>query len=147
MFKIILGTLLRIIAIYIGMFAGIVSTYLAFYYENIVYFRGGYGLWLSFFLSNIVMFIQISVLVPVAWFVTKMLRIRLFSFAYCNFGIGFLFSLLSLLLLFAVSKVRILSQITYLSHNIWFDFVILPIIVFIPLMYVVHLLLSRKKRQ
>ena len=143
MFKAICRTLLRIIATYIGVLVCTASTYLALYlfqYELSVY------LWLDFYFMTVAIVIQIlllmsatSFLTGVVWFLTKK-SFHLFSSLYYNFGIGFLFSLIYLIALGLSKNVESL-------YSIWFGFVMLPVIVFVPLVYIDYLLLYKRRRK
>jgi len=124
--------ILRIMLTYIGVFVGTVSAHLVQY----VFYRGNPYVWLGFYLMIVAIPIQISLLISVAWGFAKLANVRLFSSLYDCFGIGFFFSLIYIISLGVISEVKFLSKV----DNIWFNFTILPVLVYLPLVYIDYLL-------
>lgn len=127
--------ILRLMLIYMGVLTGAAVLHMLLYVS--VYKNDPY-VWLSFYLASVANVLQISLLMLVTWPFAKMAKLHLFSSSYHNFGIGFLFSLISGGLITVIQEVNFSAKV----DNIWVDFIIIPVIVFVGIVFMRYLLLK-----
>jgi len=71
----------------------------------------------------------------------KRYNLSFFTSPYYNFGIGMMFSLIYLLV------VHLIPIKPGFFDSVWFILVVLPVIIFVPLLYMDYLLLYKWKRE
>ncbi len=119
---------------YFGLFIGVFSSvYLLGFADRHEMFSNN----LMFLFVCIVNSIQITTLIIITNTITKRGKINLFLSDWLNFITGFLFSLI-----YFMAMTFIPANIGFLD-NIFFDLLVLPLLIFMPLIFINFLLLKR----
>jgi len=121
--------LLGIIPIYIGI---LLADYILTFHFKLYYIEFMVPLEFMYVMINIIHITQVTLIVLGIYFLLRKNKNTWFSFPLCNFFIGFLFTIIYFTLsIFVVPRLGIL--------NSWyFDFLFLPIIIFLPLCYLIN---------
>ena len=129
--------MLKIIAMYIGVFVATIITHYSLNWS--LYLEGVYvPPSIIFIFTNGLLMIQITTLITLTCVLSKKLNLELLASPYNNFAIGFLFSLLNVWLM-----VVVVPNFEFLD-KFWFAGIILPLLVFSLLIYANHLLFPFK---
>ena len=134
--------MIKIIPTYIGICIGTVLTLTLFRAYSSAYTEGVYfPPWFFYFFEGIVCIFQISILMFLTSLFAKRYNLSFFTSPYYNFGIGMMFSLIYLLV------VHLIPIKPGFFDSVWFILVVLPVIIFVPLLYMDYLLLYKWKRE
>lgn len=129
---------LNVVLVPIGIVGGSLTTYLTLWvliYDVPVYIM------MSFVIMTTLMLIQLPCLMLFAWFLKRITKLPL-CFSYKrNLMVSFSFPIFYLLSIVAIDRTRFLSDVS----TDWFEFIVLPAVVFIPLGSVIYLLPKSKK--
>ena len=123
----------NIIVVPLGILAGSITIYLTLLlvrYEIQVYLA------MDFLIMITLIALQLPCLMLLAWGFKRITKLH-FSFSgQSNFIISFSFPIIYVLCLIIIDRTRFLSEIS----TIWFEFIVLPVAIFVPLVFVVYFL-------